>query len=72
MRTFLARVDVFNGRYEKSKHVTIHASNIRVAVQKAAWGYRDLIPARHKVERLRVTVTALKGCKPIIEDVEQS
>jgi hypothetical protein len=71
MRAFLARIDVFNGRYEKSKHVTVHASSIRVAVQRAAWQYKDLIPPRHKVERLRITVTALKGCKPIIEDVEQ-
>ena len=72
MRAFLAQVSVFNGRFYRHRQFTVKASNIRIAVQKAAAQYRTLVPIRSKVEGLVVNVTALKGCKPIIEDVEQS
>ena len=71
MRAFLAKVSVFNGRFYRHKQFTIQASSFSAASSKAHACYRTLVPPRSKVEQTVVSVTAIKGCKPIIEDVEQ-
>ena len=64
MRTFLADVTVFNGRFDRtSKAFRVEAGNIRTAVIKAAWRYRDFIPPRSRVEGLTVHVRSIKGSK---------
>lgn len=68
MRTFLAKVSVFNGRFYRHRQFTVQASSFTSANRKAQGCYRELVPPRSNVEQVVVSVTAIKGCRPIVEE----
>jgi hypothetical protein len=49
MKKFSIELIVDNGRFARARTFTIEASNIRVAVAKAASHIRDVVPKRSRV-----------------------